>query len=176
VDLDKHEPPAGPQRRGGAAHPGADVLDPTDRPDRGVSHVEAAVQAVGQRRGVGLHPLDLDAAALGEVRGLGQRGAREVHARQARAAARERDRVEPDVALNVHDVATAKVGSGLGDGGRLGRPQVAAAGDQALRVIDRVLAVNGGQGVPARAVDLESVVANRPMLRGTRSSSESAVR
>jgi hypothetical protein len=46
MDLDEREPAAGPQRRGGAAHPGADVLDPADRPDRGVGQVDAAVQAV----------------------------------------------------------------------------------------------------------------------------------
>jgi hypothetical protein len=76
----------------------------------------------------------------------------------------------------VHDVAPAKVGRGLGDRGRLGRPQVAAAANETFRVIDGVLAVDGGQGVPARAVDLESVVANCPMLRGIRRSSGSAAR
>jgi hypothetical protein len=68
------------------------------------------------------------------------------------------------VALDVHDVASAKVGGDVGHGGRLGRPLVAATGDEALRVIDSVLPVDGGQGVPVRAVDLESVVADRPML------------
>jgi hypothetical protein len=68
------------------------------------------------------------------------------------------------VALDVHDVASAKVGGGLADGGRLGRPQVAAAGDEALGVVNGVLAVNDGQGVPPRAVDLESVVADCLML------------
>jgi hypothetical protein len=64
----------------------------------------------------------------------------------------------------VHDVASAKVGGGVAQGGRLGRPQVAATGDETLRVIDSVLPVDGGQSVPARAVDLKSVVADRPML------------
>ena len=122
------------------------------------------MEAIGQRRGVGLHPLDLDAAALGEVRSLGQRDAREVHARHPRSTARERDRVEPDVALDVHHVATAQVGGGLGDGCGLGRPQVAPAGDEALGVVDGVLAVDGGQGVPARAVEFERVVGDRPIV------------
>jgi hypothetical protein len=68
------------------------------------------------------------------------------------------------VALDVHDVASAQVGDGLGHSGRLGLPQVDAAGDEALGVVDDVLAVDGGQCVPARAVQLERVVRDCPIL------------
>jgi len=64
----------------------------------------------------------------------------------------------------VHHVASAKVRGGLGHGGRLGRPQAEATSDETLRVIDGVLPVNGRQRVPARTVDLQSDVADRPIL------------
>jgi hypothetical protein len=71
------------------------------------------------------------------------------------------------VALDVHDGEPAQVRGGLGHGGRLGHPQVAATGDEALGVVDGVLAVDRGQGIPARAVQFKRVVGDCPMLGAT---------
>jgi hypothetical protein len=65
-------------------------------PLRFVDRSRSAVTSVEERY--------LDSETLGDAAGLRKRHRREVNARDASATARERDRVEADVALNVHDV------------------------------------------------------------------------
>jgi hypothetical protein len=72
--------------------------------------------------------------------------------------------VSKPVALDVHDVASAQIRGDLGHGGRFGAPHVEATGDQARGVIDGILAVDRGQGIPARTIELEMVVGDDAML------------
>jgi hypothetical protein len=64
----------------------------------------------------------------------------------------------------MHDIVSLQVRGGLGDGGRLGLPQVDATADQALGVVDGVLAVYRGQRVPVRAIELKWIAGDRPMV------------
>ena len=95
---------ARPQHRRGRAHPRRHVVDPADDADRRVGEVEARGQLRAERGRVGLDELDVLLAAARRRAPCSSDGAREVDADDARAAARERDRVEADVALQVHNV------------------------------------------------------------------------
>ncbi|HVF79999.1 MAG TPA: hypothetical protein VNA28_17030 [Solirubrobacteraceae bacterium] len=70
-----------------------------------------------------MHPLDLDAAASAQRTRLLQRRRREIQGRVPRAAPRNGDRVKPDVALRVQDVAAAQIANRLRDGGLFGAPR-----------------------------------------------------
>lgn len=61
------------------------------------------MQALGDCTDVSFDPIDLHPATLGMLRAFASATGEKPHA-DASATARERDRVEADVALNVHDV------------------------------------------------------------------------
>ena len=98
----KRRPP-GRNRSETTLPPPADVGEPAERPDAGEDEVEpAGTELVHGGVDVRLDELDLARRLLRELPRLRQGGAREVEARHASTEPRERDRVCPDVALQVH--------------------------------------------------------------------------
>jgi hypothetical protein len=141
----------------GRAHPAVAVADPAQHADRRVGEVEAAVQRLRERGRVGLDELEPGVAAVRELARLGQRGRGEVDAGDARAAARERDRVVRDVALDVDDVEARDVADRLAQRRVLLAAQGRSAGDQPRAVVVGVLAMGGGERVPVAAVGVDRV-------------------
>jgi hypothetical protein len=81
------------------------------------------VQVDRELGGVGVDEVDVQLAAARQRAGLLQRSGREIRTDDARAAARERDRVEADVALQVQDVEPRDRADGLAHAGGLGLVQ-----------------------------------------------------
>jgi hypothetical protein len=162
VQLHEREPPARPQRAVRAREPRVDIRDPAEHADRRVDDVEAPVQRRRERRSIGLDELERHPAAVREVTRRGQRLGREVDAGHARSTARERDRVERDVRLQVQQVEAREIAHGRG----FVLLERVGAGDQRLGVVVGVLAVHLRQRIPVRAVGGQ-IVHFRNTLRST---------
>ena len=92
------------------ARPGVQVGEPPQHPLGRERHIEAAVQAGGQVAHVGLDELDVaDAEVLREPLRAAHVLRRQVHARHAGRVLGKRQRVEPDVALQVRHALAGQV-------------------------------------------------------------------
>ena len=137
MELYEHEGAAGTKCSRDAAHPGVQVADPTKNSNGRVDEVEGVVELVGEVPGVGLdggHPDD--AAECQFVEAPQSRGG-EVDAGHAGAVAGESDRVEAQVALQVHDVEVRDAGPVGGDAQRvrLLGAQLPGARDEGVDVV-----------------------------------------
>ena len=111
VDLGDVEAAAGPDEVGDDLGPAPDVGHPAEHAARGVDEVEVAREGVRQRRtgptgrSVAVGEADLGGGPGREV----DRGLAEVGAGDARPEPRPRERVDPEVALEVEDVEARDV-------------------------------------------------------------------
>ena len=149
VDLRDEEPPARGEEMGDDPRPAADVGQPAEHATRGVDDVERPVEDVGQVVQVGAHEARVrEAELVGERPRQLDGGRREVRAGDARPEPRPRQRVDPEMALQVEQRPTRDIADELD----LVRPEPDAAGPEALEVVEVTRRVDRGPGVPQRLV------------------------
>ncbi len=161
VELDEVQAPAGREQRRHDVRPAVDVLEPVQRADAGVDDVEPApAERLVGAHDVAHHPVRLEARARGQLGRRLHRGRGEVQSGDLRAQARPRQRVEAEVALQVHERQTVHVAELLW----LERPQRRGTGQEAVDVVE-----------VAPRVDRDALVPERPVELGRHSSASSAV-
>ena len=156
VHLDEHEGATGPERARDAGHPRVEVVDPAQHADRGVDVVELPSERRGEPGRVRLQRGHGDPALLGEHLESVEGRPREVDRGDRRTLPRHRDRVAPDVALQVQHGRASEAAPARRevDRGALLLAHERPAGAQQVEVVVAVVAraVEPGERLPVLEV------------------------
>jgi hypothetical protein len=159
VDLGDVEPAAGPDEVCGDARPAPDVRQPAEHALRGEDDIELALERRRQVVQVGLHERGRDADVGGERPGSLDGLGGEVGPGHRCAEPRQRERVEPEMALQVEERLSAHVADLLAFA--VGDPDRARAVTEGGHVVERRIDVDPRPRVPQAAVLEECFVHGR---------------
>ena len=156
-NLNHNNFPAGGEGGGGGGEPRTEVGDPAQRAVRREHHVEATREIRRQLLRIGDDECRVEAGLFREALRPLDGDRREVEPGHPRAAPGPRQRVQTEVALDVQQVEPLYVADGSGHLAELPLVQRRCPGEESFDVVDAVLAVDAGEVVPMRAVELHRI-------------------